>query len=290
MSETIPTPNPRHAASTRSALRRALAVAGVMLLGVAAVSGLEAAMHATFNKPPAPLRRRLTTISSMLGSPIRYRSNGPDQVLRTDYEETLGTNEYVMREYLDKTLPADAPGSLISLNVNYYDTGSSTPHVPEICWAATGREEADTTRNIFEIKDVVRKDGTTTDLRVRMISFKPVRGQPETNENGEPIYTNVAYLFHVNGAYVASPQEVTSQFWKASYKYAYHAKIEITPVDPRAQDPKNPYVHGPLNCTQKEAQEIVSNFLRAALPEIEDCLPDPSILTDKPATASQGAQ
>src|SRR5205814_10604447 len=85
---------------------------------------------------------------------------------------------------------------------------------------------------------------------------------------------NVAYVFQVNGDYVSNPQEVTSRFWKAAYKYAYHCKIEVTPMDPA--DARGTRV---LTCTQDESTRIVSDFIRAALAEVEECLPDPAILT-----------
>ena len=37
--------------------------------------------------------------------------------------------------------------------------------------------------------------------------------------------------FYVNGEYVANAREVASRFWKAHYRYAYHAKIEVTPLE-----------------------------------------------------------
>ena len=111
-----------------------------------------------------------------------------------------------------------------------------------------------------------------------MISFRPAGDEPTVNAKGEPIYSNVAYVFHVNGDYVASPQEVTSHFWKASYKYAYHAKIEITPLQ-RVLGPTGALEENVLNCTQEDAKRIISDFVREALPAIEECLPDPAILT-----------
>ena len=69
-------------------------------------------------------------------------SRPADEVLDPETVEMLGTNEYLVRRYRDQTLSADAPGTLVNLNVNYDASGSSTPHVPEICWAGSGREES----------------------------------------------------------------------------------------------------------------------------------------------------
>ena len=157
-----------------------------------------------------------------------------------------------------------------NLNVNYYPTGSSTPHVPEICWVGSGRQEAADGEGTFEIKDVRRKDGSKVDLRMRMISFQTVSGDARA-ANDQSAYINVAYVFHVNGEYVANRNEVTSRFWKAANRYAYHAKIEVTPTDAQGI---------PMASTKEQAQKAISEFIRIALPQIEECLPDPKILTE----------
>jgi len=82
-------------------------------------------------------------------------------------------------------------------------------------------------------------------------------------------------VFQVNGEYVSSTDEVVSLFWKASYKYAYHCKIEVTPIHIGVNGNSEIY-----NCTQDEAITIVTDFMQEALPAIEECLPQRSILTD----------
>jgi hypothetical protein len=265
-------------ASSQPALRQTLVRAVVAIaalgLGIATVHGLETMLNAVFDKPPAPLRKLLPEMSRQLGAPMRYIAEGPDEVLTPEFVETLGTTDYLMRQYRDQSKGAEEPGNFLNFNINYYATGTSTPHVPEICWAGTGREEAPSSRLNFVVKNVPRLDGTRVDLTMKMISFVPLRGATAT-ASGEPLYDNVAYLFHVNGEYVAGPQEVTSRFWKASYQYAYHSKIEITPMISLTQG------RSLLTCTQAQAQQIIGDFIREALPEVEACLPDPAILTAK---------
>lgn len=261
-------------AASRRAFVRTVVFGGVLLAGIGAVKALETAMHATFDKPPAPLARPLPLMPKELGDPARYVALKPDEVLDEDTVETLGTSNYLVREYADNLRHPGEPPIAVNFNVNYYATGSSTPHVPENCWAGTGREEAPESRMEFTVPGVKRLYGPPVDLRMRMISFKPVAGEPTASPDGKPVFDNVAYVFQVNGNYVSNPQEVMSQFWKASYKYAYHCKLEVTPLD--TSDPRGSRLY---TCTQQQAVAIVSDFIREALPAVEKCLPDPAILT-----------
>jgi len=273
MSETLATSRPPSASPARRTLLRGVVALTVLGAGIAVVRGLERALNAVFDKPPAPLSKPLPAVSRTLGT--RYVADGPDEVLDAETVETLGTEDYLVRRYRDQTVASKVPGELINLNVNYYATGTSTPHVPEICWAGSGMEEAAVSRRLFTVAGLKRKDGQWkfSDITMKMISFIPSSG-PTVSESGEPIYCNVAYVFQVNGVYVAGTQEVTSLFWKASYRYAYHSKIEITPMT-MAPDGKAVI----LVCTQEDAEHIIQDFIRAALPAVEECLPDPAILT-----------
>jgi hypothetical protein len=284
-------PSPEVRAASKRTLFHALAAVGLLVVGTAAVRGLEVGMNATFSKPPAPLSKPLNELTRRIGS--HYISERPDEVLDHEVMETLGTHDYLVREYRDNRVKPGELGELINLNVNYYATGSSSPHVPEVCWVGSGRHEAPGSGEVFEIADVPRKYGPPVTLKVKLISFLPTRGGTSQVEelppaaDGEPLYTNVAYIFHVNGEYVSNVREVTTHFWKASNLYAYHSKIEITPMM-RAGTPDGPRVVPALS-TRRQAKEIVSRFFREGLAEIEECLPDPAILTTPPKAAADGA-
>jgi hypothetical protein len=261
---------PESAGLSRRAVIRSVVVLVLLAAGIFTVHVLEAAMNATFDKPPAPLRIPLSDFRYEIGSPVKYTTDGADEVIGADGLATLGTNDYLLRTFVEKVKPGD-PHAKVRLNLNYYATGSSTPHVPEICWTASGMQEAPNSRRVFEVPEVKHADGRVDTVRMRMISFLPPSGSPARSEAGEPLYANVAYVFHVNGEYVATPQEVMSHFWSAQNKFAYHCKIEVMPMDPDRGDV--------LLCTQAKAEEIASKFIREALPAVEDCLPDPKILT-----------
>jgi hypothetical protein len=257
-------------AVSRGAVFRAIGAVALLVLGIATVRGLEAAMHATFNKPPAPLRIPLRDFRQNLGTPVLYLADGADEIMEAGMVQTLGTDEYLVRRYREKPSRPGDPGARVKLNLNYYATGSSTPHVPEICWAANGLTESPNSRQVFDVPDVKHADGSVGPLRMRLITFLPPKSRPSKNAAGEDIYYNVAYVFQVNGEYVATPREVMSHFWSASNRFAYHCKIEVAPLHPDSGEL--------LGSTQAEAREIVSRFIREALPAVEDCLPDPIIL------------
>jgi hypothetical protein len=254
---------------SRKTFIRALVVAVVIAAGILTMHVIERAGHFTFVKRPMPLARPLALLSKHFGPSERYIDEGYDENMEEAIVEVLGTRDYLLRTYRD-TQKAGQPDELLKLNLNYYPIGSASPHVPEICWAGSGMTEATSSRQIFEVPGVRRKDGSVVTLRVRLISFLPP-GESETSNR----LKNVAYLFNVNGEYVVTREEVVSRFWKASNLYAYHTKIEVTVGDPRQF------------CSQEQARAAVADFLRASISQIEECLPGPA--TAKSATVVPGS-
>ncbi|MGN6367202.1 MAG: exosortase-associated EpsI family protein [Phycisphaerae bacterium] len=266
MTTTVSAPPPRAdvnasreslAGVSRRTFVRALCVAGLIAAGTVAMHTLEASLHLTFDKPPMPLRKPLSQMKKQLGEGPRYVANRPDDALEEDILQVLGTRDYLLREYTDTTKKSDQPGATLDLNVNYYPTGSATPHVPEICWAGSGLEEAKDLRKTFIVPGVKRADGRVQDIGMHLISFE-VGSTGFLDNTGAKKYRNVAYLFEVNGDCVVTPKEVISEFWKASNKHAYHSKIEVTIQEP---------------CTQEEAEKAIGDFIKVALPAVEECLP-----------------
>jgi len=243
---------------SRRTLIRAVVVAAVIAIGVVSVHAIESALNLHFTKERMYLARPLPLLSKEFGVSGRYIAEGYDVNLDEAIVEVLGTRDYLQRTYHDREKTAGNPAEFLYLNLNFYGIGSSSPHVPEICWAGAGMLEAKSSRQIFDIPNVRRKDGSVVTLHARIISFLP-RGEAEDPNR----LKNVIYIFNVNGDYVATPQEVLSRFWKASNKYAYDTKIEVTVGGDKQY------------CSQEQAQAAVSDFLRASLSEIESCLPDP---------------
>jgi hypothetical protein len=261
----VPAADPRKKRLTQSTFLRAMIVAGFLATGVGAMHAVERMYNLTFDKPPMPLSKPLILLEKNIAH--RYVAEGFDASMSEEVVAVLGTKDYLLRRYVDKTKPSNDPTASLNMNLNYYATGDSTPHVPEICWAATGMVEAkDVSKRKFTIPGVRRNNGQVIDLQMVIISFYPHTGERNSK------YKNVAYCFAVNDEYVATPKEVVSKFWRASNKYAYDTKIEIAVGDPGQYT------------TQEEAQAAVAEFMRVALPEIEKCLPDPNF-----ENAAQGA-
>lgn len=235
----------------------------ILLLGLG-IAGLDIAQrvfNVVLEKPPAALSKPLSELSRALGENNRYVSPGPDRTLDKEIVAVLGTEDYLLRNYQDTGKRDGDLGRELSLNLNFYATGNATPHVPEICWAGNGLKMNN--NYFFDIHDVKHKDGSVSSIRARMLSFEP-KSQPGAVPFMAPAATtqliNVAYIFNVNGSYVANTQEVSKRFWDPTAKYAYHTKIEVTV---------------PALCTPEEAQALVEQFFRASIAEIEKCLPEP---------------
>lgn len=233
-------------------LRTAMAM-GVVLLGVAGMAGAEWAFNLQLNKPPAPLVKPLETIPDKIGP---YEQEGIDRRLEPTTAEKLAADDYLLREYVDTREPANKRSPL-ALNVNYYASGSATPHVPDICWAGAGMARKEFYE--FVVKDVKHRDGRVSDLVVRMSSFEaPSRIPGLQNVQGRDQRINVAYVFHVNGRYVANAIQVNKYAWDVRSAHSYHAKIEVTHRVP---------------CAPEDAEKPIGDFLRTVLAEIEACLP-----------------
>ena len=245
----------------------------VLLVGAIGLYASQAYYRMVLDKPPAPLSKPLHELSSTLGTRFVQPAGESDKSLPEGIVESLGTKDYLLRTYQDNgEHPAGQGPWRVALNLNYYATGDASPHVPENCWVGNGRQPPELMPVV--VKGVKRKDGTTVDITMKLLSFLPTKeelrqmgavGAVDTGEMKTDLRRNVAYVFHVNGVYESNPVAVVSRFWNATNKFAYHAKIEMTMEQ---------------LCTPEQAQVELSDFLRESLADIEECLPDPKILTE----------
>jgi hypothetical protein len=265
---------PMHAApATRSAqrsLRAAVAAALIMAFGTVALYATSYLMGWVLQKTPTPLPnpQGLAALTKRIGF---YRAIGNDRYLEPHMVQALGAKSYLLRDYGDDTKRSDDPGSILAMNLNYYDTGSASPHVPDICWVGSGRVKIRDEQMI--VKGVPHLKGEPTDLPMRLLSFAPQAGDPgyaatSAGVDDPNVFLNVAYVFQVDGKYVARREEVLKEFWHLDSPYGYHTKIELTVMQV---------------CRPEQAQKAIEDFMRAGLPEIEKCLPDWNELNRKSA-------
>lgn len=243
-----------------------MVIAGVLTLHV-----LASALNYKFDKPPVPLRKELSSIPRMLGT--AYRAGPLDDPMPADQVQALGTNQYLLRNYQDQVR-----GGKLTLNVNYYPTGTGSVHVPEICWTESGRRRYIAGDREFVIPNVRLADGTTIDLPIRMLAFEPLaqdlREHPEWAAEIEKHLTCVAYTFFVNGEYVGKREQVMQKFWKAAYPFAIHAKIEVKLAE---------------RTSPEQARPILEAFFKEVMPEVSACFPDTRELLAGPAGQTQGS-
>jgi hypothetical protein len=276
-----------------AALKRAMArpafVVAVVVLGIAAV-GLNAAvgyLQLHFKKQPVPLSvygKPLATLPAVLG---HWRQISFDQALDKEVQDVLGTDQYIFREYADERLvgkdrienlrdlrsramstsdPAESkrledewarsysrmrsehPDAVVNVAMTYY-TGmvDTVAHVPDRCVVADGYEPtpADTDYADWTIGPDGRK------LRVKFVNY-----EDQTGARRMP--RSIAYFFQVNGEYEASHLDVRRKLQNLFQRYGYYAKVEImTSMSDRHASAK-----------------VMTDFLSAAMPEIEQVLPD----------------
>jgi len=289
----------------RQALRQPafVAVAGILLLAALGLNGVTQLGQLHFRKAPVAQRQSFATLPRMLGNWIQISE---DEKLDKETQDVLGTDKYIYRDYVNVTLAADYiaavragdakndaarqevvkavkaelidkstaerlaaviavnkdksfadrrramavvqathPEGVMNMGLTYY-TGmvDTVAHIPDRCYIADGYEPADYTRPLWNV-------GTGQPLQVRYINFEDQTGTGR-------VAKNVAYVFHVNGEYKDDPLDVRYTLQSLTQRYGYYAKIELMTIG-----------------SQKDkSAAAMADFLAAAKPAIEGCLPD----------------
>ncbi len=257
----------------------ALAVVSVTLL-VCGI-GFRFAVHAAdlyLRKEAVELRVQLSNIPKRLG---QWTASGPDEKLTAEFEEELGTAQYLNRRYVNQRL---GRGTAVNLHITYY-TGmiDTVPHIPDRCLVASGATKASLPLNID--LNVDRSDWIRSDLLNRrtgdpypVYAFtQSITGRPvavhmpignfrlritEFRLKGRPkLRLFAGYFFIANGQTTPWPDRVRGFAFDLTTKYAYYAKIQFTMVLPESVE-------------RSEYVELVSDLLNGLLPELMRCLPD----------------
>jgi len=252
----------------------------VLLLAAVGLNGATQFMQLHFKKLPVAMARSFDNIPMTVGSWVCVSK---DQ-LADDIQQELGTDQYVMRFYINTSIVqkddvAKFDGkdnhermtllsglrdkykgrldrAIISFAVTYYTGKADTvAHIPERCYTADGYEPTD---SITENWDFGTRQNPDKKLDVRYISFEDQAGTARVKRN-------VAYFFHANGSYMSDPKQVRFALQNLWEKYGYYAKVEVMIQDG----------------DREKSGEAMKEFLTAALPEVEKCLPDWSGLPRK---------
>lgn len=281
MSTSSPSPSPLGRASKTLLKQPAfLAAFAVLLLAAVSLNGATQFLQLHFKKLPVPLAKPLDDIDTSIGSWVCVSK---DQ-LSEDMEQELGTHQYVMRWYVKRSaltqseldgfkdkdyrarleyltnLRRQHHGQLdkdvINFAVTYYTGKADTvAHIPERCYTADGFDSTDASSDTWDIQTPQLPAGK---LPVRYISFGDTGMSDATAASAMgQMKRNVAYFFHTNGSYTSDSAIVRLKLQNLRAKYGYYAKVEmmVQSID------------------RDEAAKSMQDFLRDALPEVEQCLP-----------------
>ncbi len=193
---------------------------------------------------------------------------GSDRISSSEIIETLGTQNYVSRDYIRKDSQETKSPVVLELHAAYY-TGmiDTVPHVPERCFVGGGLQQSESSRNMKlnldtsswrhdnavapELSGLAgklytvrlsnnRKWSDAPGMRVRL----PRDVTPE-NEllmrcsefvlgDGRKIYAG--YFFIANGGTKANANEVRTLAFNLTDDYAYYLKIQVNCVTAESMD------------------------------------------------------
>jgi hypothetical protein len=293
--------------SARRALRQpAFLIVAVILLGCAVtLNSVVAFMAVHFKKIPLAmrvhsLREGIPHTLEILPDKdhpdkefpngIRWVMVSVDHPIDADIEHTLLTSEYIFRDYVDAhevsaddirylkdasedernhklmELRQSKPAAVIRMAVTYY-TGlvDTVAHVPERCFVSDGFEISSSEN---EQASLACADGKTRDIEYRFLGFED---QAVVGLEMPRVARNVAYFFHCNGGYTSSSMVVRRRLQDLFEPYGYYAKVELMTAATLIPGRE----HALIQPNSPDAtRKAMRGFLRAALPEIEKCLPD----------------
>jgi len=199
-------------------------------------------------------------VSSIPNITAGWEQVGADQILGAEIVETLGTENYVSRNYL-RTRDLDASNPIVvDFHAAYY-TGmiDTVPHVPERCFVGGGLQQGDYSRVIelpmdtgsWRVDPTVPKEfaGLGGELYTVRLSNDPLytdapgkrvrlpRGvTPDSpiemrvsefiDPDGGKLYAG--YFFIANGGTKANADDVRQLAFNLSDDYAYFLKVQVT--------------------------------------------------------------
>lgn len=242
-------------------------IIALLVLGCSAfaLEGATRFLKLHFRKEAVPLPIPLEQIAANFGPWIQVSTDRP---LQEDIEHTLGTSQYIFRNYLDSRvlnketldqfkdksagerdvmftdIQRQNPEAAVSLAVTYY-TGlvDTVAHVPDRCYIADGYDTDGAHQQHWSAGG--------KGLDVRFLAFEDSTGVGRVSRN-------VAYLFQVDGQYVCDPLDVRRVLANLFTRYGYYAKVEVMTILP----------------DHDKSAKVMDDFLGSAMPAIETVMPD----------------
>jgi len=174
----------------------------------------------------------------------------PDRRENSEVEETLGTNNYVSRTYVQRQPKAGSRPIVLDLHVAYY-TGAidAVPHVPDRCFVGGGMQIGSVEGNLplaFDrsawqvdtsvpeglgplFKVWVQGEAPFGQTYVRLCKDADkiqMRTMKFLADGGVSVY--VGYFFVANGGYTFFVDGVRELAYQLTSTYAYYMKVQVT--------------------------------------------------------------
>lgn len=197
-------------------------------------------------------------LSSLPRETTKWTAFGSDRVESADVVETLGTENYLNRNYVERD-PADPNNPVVlDLHIAYY-TGmiDLVPHVPERCFVGGGMVQSEFAQIVpvpmdtsaWRVDDTVPPElcgdagvlytaripydfGSIPGKRVRLprdvTPEHPIqmRASSYTQSGGRKLYAG--YFFIANGGTVANANAVRTLAYDLTSDYAFYLKVQVT--------------------------------------------------------------
>jgi len=247
-------------------------VCAILLVAAVSLNASVEFLKLHFQKEPVGMRKDFSTFPTKLGPWVQVF----EQPMPVDVVHTLGTEQFTFRFFVDsrKIAPAQLaviegskdekqrqellqqliskqPSAVMDIGLTYY-TGmvDTVAHIPDRCYIADGY--APTQYKQPQLSAFENRAGRASGGDLRLITFE------DQSADRKSVPKTVGYFFQCNGQYESDPIEVRKRLGNLFERYGYYSKVELMT---QMQD-------------SGAAAEIMDDFLKHALPEVEKCLPD----------------
>ena len=250
-----------------------LLAVGILAASAVGLNVAVSALQLHFKKLPVYPVRELATIPKQLGPWVQVSTDEP---LDHDVQETLGTNLYVFRYYVDtrKVSPAQLaafdgkdsqerqnladqlqqqqPEAVIKCDVTYY-TGmvDTVAHIPERCYVASGFQPDSHEVLSWNLGPAFAGNDGSHRLDVAYINFVDATEAARLTHR-------VAYAFFCDGRWECDSIGVRERLQDLRATHGFYSKIELMTLVP----------------DHDRCAAVMADFLAAALPQVSKCYPD----------------